>query len=186
MLSVFVILITVKHRQHKKHTKKGGHKMKLTNHQKTRMEVVWKGVQNSKTLPLFLLHTSNTIFNRLAIRNNNNMAVFKGQIKVQEGTNLGLAVTNMQADTIAIALNGDVEMESGVGGIYTWNTGGYKNTGDQAFIVVRPGAVLRIWGYNRRDYDLFQVMEDGKLNRLAGDVFLDREALGTFADLLEG
>ena len=143
-------------------------------------KVIWKGIQNSKTKPLTVVcerditptYTEDAPYGTL---------VFKGNVKVQPDTadwktkHIVVALPDDNADTYVICISEDVEIVSGDAGIYTWNTGGYKNTGSQAIIRTTPGTIIKVWGYNRRSYYYITLTNDGKIEHVRDVEVIENE-----------
>jgi len=120
--------------------------------------IYWKGQQNSKTFPLTVImigYEGEPITNETV--------VFKGRVffPKDEWSHKIIAEKDDNCDTLVACILCDTVIVKGVASYKRRNTGGYKNTGDQIVIQCLPNTIVKVFGYDRRDYILYKVTEKG-------------------------
>ena len=131
--------------------------MEFKNKQGTEMKVIWRGVQNSKTEPIKILSTEN-----VEVENGEFGPVWGTIEEVKTNKGPTFIFRSEPKSYLVYASSDDVEVvKSDSYYIRQWNTGGYKNTGDQFLLCCTPGTILIVYGYNRRTYGYRRITENG-------------------------
>jgi len=124
------------------------------------IRVIWTGIQNSKTPGIKIL--SDEHFSEEELENG--FGPYWGSIYEVYGSDPKFIFSRTPKEYLVYAANKDVEVVKSDGyNLFTWDTGGYGNTGCQCLLCCTPGTIIISYGYKRRDYGYLKIEDEGKI-----------------------